>query len=141
MKRISTILVVVVALALGATTYAAVLHSNAAALKAPSRRAIVVSAQVSGLLYPGSVRSVRLRIKNLLAHKVRVLGLQLKPGRPTGRCPTWAVIGGRIAVRMTIARRGTRTAYASLRMLTTAPDSCQGTSVPLAFSATLDGQP
>jgi hypothetical protein len=142
MKRISTILVVVVALALGATTYAAVLHSNAGALKAtPNRRAIVVTAAVSGLLYPGSVRPVRLRIKNLLARKVRVLGLQLKPGRPSGRCPAWAVIGGRVATRMTIARRGTRTAYASLRMLATAPDSCQGTTVPLAFSATLDGQP
>jgi hypothetical protein len=141
MKRISTIVVVVVALALGATTYAAVLHTNAAALKAPSRRAIVVTATVSGLLYPGSVRPVRLRIKNLLARRVRVLGLQLKPGRPSGRCPAWAVVGGRIAVRMTIARRATRTAYASLRMLATAPDSCQGSTVPLAFSATLDGQP
>lgn len=141
MKRISTILVVVVALALGATTYAAVLHNNAAALKAPSRRAIAVTAAVSGRLYPGSVRPVRLRIKNLLAHRVRVLGLQLKPGRPTGRCPAWAVVGGRIAARMTIARRGTRTAYTSLRMLSNAPDSCQGTTVPLAFSATLDGQP
>jgi hypothetical protein len=141
MKRISTIVVVVVALALGATTYAAVLHSNAHALKAPNRRAIVVTAAVSGLLYPGSVRPVRLRIKNLLARKVRVLGLQLKPGRPSGRCPAWAVVGGRVAARMTIARRGTRTAYASLRMLATAPDSCQGTTVPLAFSATLDGRP
>jgi hypothetical protein len=141
MKRISTILVVVVALALGATTYAAVLHNNAAALKAPSRRAIAVTAAVSGRLYPGSVRPVRLRIKNLLAHRVRVLGLQLKPGRPTGHCPAWTVVGGRVAARMTIARRGTRTAYTSLRMLSTAPDSCQGTTVPLAFSATLDGQP
>ena len=141
MKRISTIVVVVVALALGATTYAAVLRTNAAALKAPSRRPIAVTATVSGRLYPGSIRPVRLRIKNLLARKVQVLGLQLKPGRPSGRCPAWAVVGGRVTVRMTIARRGTRTAYASLRMLATAPDSCQGTTVPLAFSATLDGQP
>ncbi|HEY6525003.1 MAG TPA: hypothetical protein VIY10_14585, partial [Solirubrobacteraceae bacterium] len=64
MKRISTILVVVVALALGATTYAAVLHSNSASLKATSRRAIVVTAEVPGLLYPGSVRQVKLRVKN-----------------------------------------------------------------------------
>jgi hypothetical protein len=141
MKRISTIVVVVVALALGATTYAAVLHNHAGALKASRRRAIVVTAQVSGLLYPGSVRQVKLRIKNLLSHKVRVLALALKPGKPTGRCPAWAVVGGRVAVRVTIARRGTRTAYASLRMLATSPDSCQGTSVPLAVSATLDGHP
>ncbi len=141
MKRISTIVVVVVALALGATTYAAVVHTHAAALKATSRRAIVVTAQVSGLLYPGSARQVKLRIKNLLSHKVRVLALTLKPGKPTGRCPAWAVVGGHVALRMTIARRGTRTAYASLRMLATAPDACQGTSVPLSFSATLDGKP
>jgi hypothetical protein len=141
MKRISTIVVVVVALALGATAYAAVLHNHSGALKASSRRAIVVTAQVSGLLYPGSARQVKLRIKNLLSHPVRVLALALKPGKPTGRCPAWAVVGGHVAVRMTIARRGTRTAYASLRMLATAPDTCQGTSVPLAFSATLDGQP
>ena len=141
MKRISTILVVVVALALGATTYAAVLSNHAASLKAPSRRAIAVTATVSGLLYPGSVRQVRLRIKNLLSRKVRVLGLQLKPGKPTGACPTWAVVGGRVTVRMTIGRRGTRTAYASLRMLATAPNTCEGVSIPLSFSATMDGQP
>jgi len=141
MKRISTIVVVVVALALGATTYAAVIHNHAASLKATSRRAIVVTADVSGLLYPGSVRPVKLRIKNLLARKVRVLGLQLKTGQPTGRCPAWAVTGARLNLRLTIARRGTRTAYASVRMLTTAPASCEGASVPLSFSATLDGQP
>jgi hypothetical protein len=140
-KRISTIVVVVVALALGATTYAAVLRSNSGALKVTHRRAIVVTAQVSGLLYPGSVRPVKLRIKNLLARRVRILALQLKTGQPSGRCPAWAVTGGRLAVRMTIARRGTRTAYASVRMLATAPDACEAASVPLSFSATLDGQP
>jgi hypothetical protein len=140
-KRISTILVVVVALALGATTYAAVLHNHAASLKSSSRRVLSVTANVSGTLYPGSVRQVRLRIKNLVARKVRILSLQLKPGKSTGNCPSWAVIGGRITVRMTIARRGTRTAYASLSMLATAPDSCEGVTIPLAFSATMDGQP
>jgi hypothetical protein len=141
MKRISTIVVVVVALALGATTYAAVLQNHAGSLKATSHRALVVTANVSGLLYPGSVRPVKLRIKNLLSRKIRILALQLKTGQPTGRCPSWAVAGGRLTVRMTIARRGTRTAYASVRMLATAPDSCEGASVPLSFSATLDGQP
>jgi len=141
MKRISTIVVVVVALVLGATTYAAVIHTHSASLKITSRRAIVVTAQVSGLLYPGSVRPVKLRIKNLLSRKVRVMALALKTGQPSGRCPSWAVRGGRLATRMTIARRGTRTAYASVRMLPTAPDACEGASVPLSFSATLDGHP
>lgn len=141
MKRISTIVVVVVALALGATTYAAVIRTNSASLKIPSRRAIAVTADVSGLLYPGSIRPVKLHIKNLLSRKVRILGLALKTGQPSGRCPAWAVTGGRLATRMTIARRGTRTAYASVRMLPTAPDACEGASVPLSFSATLDGQP
>ena len=72
---------------------------------------------------------------------MRILGLQLKTGQPTGRCPAWAVTGARLNLRLTIARRGTRTAYASVRMLTTAPASCEGASVPLSFSATLDGQP
>ncbi len=141
MKRISTIVVVVVVLALGATTYAAVLHTHSASLKVTSRRAIAVSATVSGLLYPGSVRPVRLRIKNLLSHRIRILALQLKTGQPSGHCPAGAVTGGRLATRMIIARRGTRTAFASIRMLPSAPDACEGASVPLAFSATLDGQP
>jgi hypothetical protein len=141
MKRISTIVVMVVALALGATTYAAVLRTNAASVKATNRRAVVVTAQVSGLLYPGSVRAVTLRVKNLLARKVKVLGLQLKTGQPSGGCPSWAVVGGHLTVRMTIGRRGTRTAYAALRMLPTAPNSCEGVSVPLSFSATVDGRP
>lgn len=141
MKRISTIVVVVVALALGATTYAAVIQTHSAALQIPNRRAVVVSATVSGLLYPGSVRPVKLRIRNLLSRRVRILALALKTGHPSGRCPAWAVTGGRLATRITIARRGTRTAYASVRMLSTAPDACEGASVPLSFSATLDGQP
>jgi hypothetical protein len=141
MKRISTIVVVVVALALGATTYAAVLRTNAVSLKATHRRTVVVTAEVSGLLYPGSTRPVKLRVKNLLSRKVRVLGLQLKPGQPSGRCPSWAVVGERLTVRMTIARRGTRSAYAALRMLPTAPNSCEGVSVPLSVSANVDGQP
>jgi hypothetical protein len=140
-KRISTIVVVVAALALGATTYAAVLRSQSSSLKVTHRRAIVVTAQVSGLLYPGSVRPVKVRIRNLLSHRVRILTLQLKTGQPSGRCPAWAVRGGRLAVRISIARRGTHTAYASVRMLATAPDACEGASVPLSFSATLDGQP
>jgi hypothetical protein len=140
-KRVSTIVVVVVALALGATTYAAVLRSHSGSLTVTSRRALAVTAKVSGLLYPGSVRPVRLRIRNLLSHRVRILAVQLKTGQPSGRCPAWAVTGGRLSVRMTIARRGTRTAYASVRMLATAPDTCEAASVPLSFSATLDGQP
>ena len=141
MKRISTILVVVVALALGATTYAAVVRTHSASLKVTNRRAIVVTADVAGLLYPGSVRPVKLHIKNLLSRKVRILALALKTGQPSGHCPAWAVTGGRLATRMTIARRGTRTAYASVRMLPTAPNACEGASVPLSFSATLDGRP
>jgi hypothetical protein len=140
-KRLSTFVVVAVALVLGATTYAAVLRGHSGSLTVPSRRALAVTAQVSGLLYPGSIRPVKLRIKNLLSHKVRILALQLKTGQPSGRCPAWAVTGGRLSVRMTIARRGTRTAYASVRMLATAPDACEAASVPLSFSATLDGQP
>jgi hypothetical protein len=141
MKRISTIVVVVVALALGATTYAAVLHSHGGSLRPTSRRVIVVTARVSGLLYPGSVRPVKLRIKNLLSRKIQILALRLKTGQPSGRCPAWAVTGGKLAVRMTVARRGTRTAYASVRMLATAPDACEAATVPLSFSATLGGRP
>jgi hypothetical protein len=130
-----------VAFAGGKTPYAAVLHSHGGSLKPTSRRAIVVTAQVSGLLYPGSVRPVKLRIKNLLSRKIQILALRLKTGRPSGRCPAWAVTGGKLAVRMTIARRGTRTAYASVRMLATAPDACEAATVPLFFSATLGGRP
>lgn len=141
MKRISTILVVVVALALGATTYAAVTRSGSSAAKAKPRHALAVSARVSGLLYPGSTRPLRLRVKNLLPRKVKALAVQVKVGKPTGRCPTWAVVGGRFAVRVTLPRGATRTVWASLRMLPSSPNSCQGAQIPLSFSMTLDGHP
>ena len=73
--------------------------------------------------------------------KVRVLGLELKTGAAERPLPVLAAVGGRLSARMSIARLGTRTAYASVRMLATAPDSCEGASVPLSFSATLDGRP
>jgi hypothetical protein len=140
MKRISTILVVVVALALGATTYAAVLHSSAAH-KAKSRPALAVSAQVSGLLYPGSIRPLKLRVKNLMSRKLRALAVNVKVGKPTHGCPSWAVVGGHFALRLTLPRGATRTVWASLRMVPGSPNSCQGAQIPLSFTMTLDGHP
>jgi hypothetical protein len=139
MKRFSTILVVVVALALGATTYAAVLRTHAPAHKAKPRPAIAVTAQVSGLLYPGSIRPLKLRVKNLMAHKLRALAVNVKVGKPTHGCPSWAVVGGHFALRLTLPRRATRTVWASLRMVPTSPNSCQGAQIPLSFTMTLDG--
>jgi hypothetical protein len=141
MKRITTILVVVVALILGATTYAAVLRLGPAAVKHKPRPAIAVSAQVSGLLYPGSIRPLRLRVKNLMSHKLRALAVNVKVGTPTHSCPSWAVIGGHFALRLTLPRRATRTVWASLRMVPGSPNSCQGAQIPLSFTMTLDGRP
>ena len=140
MKRISTILVAVVALALGATTYAAVTHGTFTTASAKARPAISVAAKVSGLLYPGSVRPLRLRVKNLLPRKLKALAVNVKVGKPTGGCPSWAVVGGHFALRLTLPRGATRTVWASLRMLPRSPDSCQGSQIPLSFTMTLDGR-
>jgi hypothetical protein len=140
-KRISTILVVVVALVLGATTYAAVVHRGSSAAKSKPRAAISVSASVSGLLYPGSTRPLRLRVKNLLPRKIKALAVSVKVGKPTHGCPAWAVVGGRFAVRATLPRGATRTVWVSLRMLPTSPNACQGAQIPLSFTMTLGGRP
>jgi hypothetical protein len=140
MKRISTILVAVVALALGATTYAAVLRTSSPAHKA-KRPAIAVTAQVSGLLYPGSIRPLKLRVKNLMGRKLRALAVNVKVGKPTHGCPSWAVVGGHFALRLTLPRHATRTVWASLRMVPGSPNSCQGAQIPLSFTMTLDGHP
>ena len=87
----------VVALALGATTYAAVLRIGPAAVKSAPRPAIAVSAQVSGLLYPGSIRPLRLRVKNLTSRKLRALAINVKVGKPSGELPRMG--GGRRALR------------------------------------------
>ena len=141
MKRISTILVVVVALALGATTYAAVSGGRFTTAKARPRPAIAVTAKVTGMLYPGSVRPLRLRVKDLLPRKIKALAVNVKVGKPTGKCPTWAVVGGRFALRATLPRGATRTLWVSLHMLSTSPNACQGAQIPLSFSMTLDGKP
>ncbi|HEY2317029.1 MAG TPA: hypothetical protein VGH67_01935 [Solirubrobacteraceae bacterium] len=141
MKRISTIVVAVVALLLGATTYAAVTRPGSSTRTAKPRHALTVTAKMSGLLYPGSIRPLRLRVKNLLPRKVKALAVDVKVGKPTGRCPAWAVVGGRFAVRVTLPRGATRTVWASLRMLPSSPNACQGAQIPLSFSMTLDGRP
>jgi hypothetical protein len=140
-KRISTILVVVVALVLGATTYAAVTRGTFTTSKVRTGPAIAVSAKVSGLLYPGSVRPLRLRVKNLEPRKIKALAVNVKVGKPTGKCPTWAVVGGRFALRATLPRGATRTLWASLHMLSSSPNACQGVQIPLSFTMTLDGRP
>src|SRR6202012_5655905 len=86
-KRISAILVGVVALALGATTYAAVIRSHAKHARVTQRPVMLITSQVSGTLYPGSVRPVKLRIKNLLGRKVKLLGVIVKVHKPSGSCP------------------------------------------------------
>jgi hypothetical protein len=139
MKRISAIVVVVVALALGATTYAAVTGARFIPAQAHPGPAISVAATVSGLLYPGSVRPLRLRVKNLLDRNLRALALNVKVGKPSGGCPAWAVAAGRFALRLTLPRRATRTVWASLRMVPGSPNSCQGSQIPLSFTMTLDG--
>jgi hypothetical protein len=141
MKRISTILVVVVALALGATTYAAVLRTSSPAHRAEPRPAIAVTAQVSGLLYPGSIRPLKLRVKNMMGRKLRALAVNVKVGKPTHGCPSWAVVGGHFALRLTLPRGATRTVWASLHMVPTSPNSCQGAQIPLSFTMILDGHP
>ena len=141
MKRISTIVVVVVALALGATTYAAVTGARSIPAKAQPGPAISVAATVSGLLYPGSIRPLRLRVKNLLGRNLRAVAVNVKVGKPSGGCPAWAVVGGRFALRLTLPRRATRTVWASLHMLPRSPNSCQGSQIPLSFAMTLDGRP
>jgi hypothetical protein len=141
MKRITMILVAVVALALGATTYAAVLRTGSSAHRAKPRPAIAVTAQVSGLLYPGSIRPLKLRVKNLMKRKLRALAVNVKVGKPTHGCPSWAVVGGHFALRLTLPRHATRTVWASLHMLPGSPNSCQGAQIPLSFTMTLDGRP
>jgi hypothetical protein len=142
MKRFSTILVVVVALALGATTYAAVLRTSAPHTAKP-RPAIAMTAQVSGLLYPGSIRPLKLRVRNLMSRKLRALAISVRVGKPTHGCPSWAVVGGHFALRLTLPRHATRTVWASLRMVPGSPNSCQGAQIPLKLTLTLalDGHP
>jgi hypothetical protein len=141
MKRFTTIVVGVVVLALGATTYAAVIRPSAARWTSTKRPMISVTAQVTGSLYPGSRRPVKLRIKNLLGRKVKLLGVAVKVGKPGGGCPTWAISGSRVAVRATLGLGTTHTVWASLRMVPSSPDACQGAQIPLSFTVTLDGPP
>jgi hypothetical protein len=138
-KRIAAIVVGVVALALGATTYAAVIRSHAKHARATTRPVMLITSQVSGTLYPGSVRPVKLRIKNLLGRKVKLLGVVVKVHKPSGSCPTWAVTGSRVATHSTLPKGSTHTLWGSLRMDPRSPNSCQGARIPLSFDVTLDG--
>ena len=67
--------------------------------------------------------------------------VNVKVGKPTHGCPSWAVVGGHFALRLTLPRGATRTVWASLRMVPTSPNSCQGAQIPLSFTMTLDGHP
>ncbi len=139
MKRITAIIVGVVALALGATTYAAVIRSHAKHARVTHRAEMLITSQVDGMLYPGSVRPVKLRIKNLLGRKVKLLGVVVKVHKPSGSCPIWAVTGSRVATHSTLGKGSTHTLWASLRMDPRSPNSCQGARVPLSFNVVLDG--
>jgi hypothetical protein len=138
-KRISATIVMVVALALGATTYAAVLRKGAANPRFTGTwPGIVVSGNVSGL-YPGMSKRMRLRVHNLLNHRVIVHWLTVQVGKPGGTCPARALQGGRYPVLLTLPRRGTRTISVALRMSAGVGDVCAGARFPLTFQVTSDG--
>jgi hypothetical protein len=129
----------VVALALGATTYAAVLRKGAAKPRFTGTwPGIVVSGNVSGL-YPGMSKRMQLRVHNLLNHRVIVHWLTVQVGKPGGTCPARALQGGRYPVLLTLPRRGTRTIAVALRMSAGVGDVCAGARFPLTFQVTSDG--
>lgn len=139
MKRISATIVMVVALALGATTYAAVLRKGADKPRFTGTwPGIVVSGNVSGL-YPGMSKRMQLRVHNLLNHRVIVHWLTVQVGKPGGTCPARALQGGRYPVLLTLPRRGTRTIAVALRMSPGVGDVCAGARFPLTFQVTSDG--
>lgn len=139
MKRISATVVMVVALLLGATTYAAVLRTGS--VKPRSTQAwpgIVVSGNVSGL-YPGMSKRMQLRVHNLLNHRVIVHWLTVQVGKPGGSCPVRALQGGRYPILLGLPRRGTRTISVALRMSAGVANVCSGARFPLTFQVTSDG--
>ena len=139
MKRISATVVMVFALALGATTYAAVLRNGVAKPRATGTwPGIVVSGNVSGL-YPGMSKRMQLRVHNLLNHAVVVHWLTVQVGKPGGSCPARALQGGRYPLLLTLPRRGTRTISVALRMSPGVANVCAGARFPLTFEVTSDG--
>ena len=126
----------VVALVLGATTYAAVLHKRAAKPRSTGIwPGIVVSGNVSGL-YPGMSKRMQLRVHNLLNHRVTVRWLTVRVGKPGGTCPARALQGGRYPLLLNLPRRGTRTISVALRMTAGVANVCSGARFPLTFEVT-----
>jgi hypothetical protein len=137
-KRISATVVMVVALILGATTYAAVLRKSSAKPRSTGIwPGIVVSGNVSGL-YPGMSKRMQLRVHNLLNHRVIVHWLVVQVGKPGGTCPARALQGGRYPVLLSLPRRGTRTISVALRMSAGVANVCSGAKFPLTFQVTSD---
>jgi hypothetical protein len=138
-KRISATIVMVVALLLGATTYAAVLRRGSVGPRGTRMwPGIIVSGNVSGL-YPGMSKAMPLRVHNLLNHRVLVQWLVVQVGKPAGNCPARALHGGRYPLRLSIPRRATRTIAVALRMTAGVPNGCSGARFPLTFQVTSDG--
>jgi hypothetical protein len=132
-------MVTVVALLLGATTYAAVLPKGSASPRSTGTwPGVVVSGHVSGL-YPGVSKRMQLRVHNLLNHRVIVRWLVVQVGKPGGSCPARALHGGRYPLLLALPRRATRTISVALRMSAQAPNVCSGARFPLTFLVTSDG--
>ena len=139
MKRISATIVMVVALLLGATTYAAVLRKGSTKPRTiETWPGIVVSGHVSGL-YPGMSKRMQLRFHNLLNHRVIVHWVIVQVGKPRGSCPARALQGGRYPLLLSLPRRRTRTVSVALRMSAGVANLCSGARFPLTFQVTSDG--
>jgi hypothetical protein len=135
-KRISASLVMVVALAMGATTYGAVLRNgNHRPRSTGAWPGIMVSGSVSGL-YPGTSTRLPLKVRNLLNRTVTIRWLNVQVGKPGGACPARALPGGRYPLRLGVPRRATRTISVSLRMAAGVSDVCSGARFPLTFQVT-----
>jgi hypothetical protein len=126
-------IVVAVALAVVGLAFAAP-GPHAASAKKPH---LVLKGHVTNL-WPGATRKMRLSVKSPYPYKVLVRSIRVKvrSGKgPIGTCPASAISVKKWRGKLKIKPHGVKRVVLVVTMKRTAPDSCQGALIPLAFSA------
>jgi hypothetical protein len=111
--------------------------SGAAQTSAPAKRArpqaLVVSGSVRGL-YPGAVKSLRLKVRNSRGFSIRVVSLRVAVRNASPTCLRNKLRVGRLRRSFVVPAHRMRRVALRVTMLGSAPDACKGAVFPLRFT-------
>ncbi len=101
----------------------------------PAAEPIEITGEIDGL-YPGSSATLQAQVVNPHPFPIEVISFDVAVSDASASCPASALEIRNVGTGVVIAAGETGTVPVEVQMTPTAPESCQGATWPLSYSAT-----